>query len=85
MHMSSILGGIKLEQLKEKKKKKRNRKRKEEKGKGKRKGRRKKEGKRREKKEKNLWACVGTTTNTQNFAYQHRISFYCLERLFQCG
>ena len=32
MHMSSILGGIKLEQLKEKKKKRRNRKRKEEKG-----------------------------------------------------
>lgn len=85
MHMSSILGGIKFEQLKEKKKKRRNRKRKEQKGKEKRKGRRKKEGKRREKKEKNLWACVGTTTNTQNFVYQHRISFYCLERLFQCG
>ena len=58
LHMSSILGGIKLEQLKEKKKKRRNRKRKEEKGKGKRK-RKKKKGrkKKRKEREKSMGMC----------------------------
>ena len=51
LHMSSILGGIKLEQLKEKKKKRRNRKRKEEKGKGNRK-RKKKKGRKEKRKER---------------------------------